>query len=191
MKRYLHFVVPKLGSGRYWSDWEEEIGQLYGKVAKTAAYQNSGKRRGDRSCTKAIEIVKSHPEDGGRISLQNISVTNYLNFCWVYTGSLSLSVILIGHPCDPASMIVPFPLPICFSVYLNLIQSLWRWRQHVPSKCLYQLTILHGVRIQKVTIWYGLMDKHVMKYKKIQMFTLLCGIYCSKTSFAVLASYLQ
>jgi hypothetical protein len=49
-------------------------------------------------------------------------------------------VILIGHiPCGLSNMIIPFPPSFHFSVCLNRIWSMWRWRQHVPLECLYQL----------------------------------------------------
>jgi hypothetical protein len=47
------FMVTELDSGRQLKG----LGQLYGKAAKNVAFQNNGKKRGDRSCTKAAEIV--------------------------------------------------------------------------------------------------------------------------------------
>jgi hypothetical protein len=33
------------------------------------------------------------------------------------------------------------------------VVELWGWRQHMPLKCWYQFTSLHGVASQKTTVW--------------------------------------
>lgn len=97
------------------------MGQLHGKAARNVAHQDSGKKRGDRSCTKAAEIVT--------VTLKVItacsSKTLVSKFLSISADSVldppPLSMILIHHILCGLSNIIPFPSSIHFSVCLNQI----------------------------------------------------------------------
>lgn len=90
-----------------------------------------------------------------------------------------VSVILIGH--------IP-----CGLSYISSLHSLQYLSEpnsvnvKMEAECSPRMSvsalILHGIKTQKFTVYYVLIDKHVMKYKGIYLF---CYVICSVIRLAL------
>jgi hypothetical protein len=128
------------------------------------AFQNNGKKRGDRSCTKAAEIVTVTLKVATACSSKTL-VSQILS---ISADSVldppSMSVILIGHiPCG-LSNISSFHSLQCLSDPNSVNVKM---EAACSPRVSVSTLILLGVKTQKFTIYYVLIDKHVMKYKGI------------------------